>query len=376
MGDGVVSKQIKVCFVMPKAYPLFNPNAEGVFGGAEVDLYLLAGELSKDVGFKVDFVTADYGQADIEQIGNVRVIKSLDFDRSMVSGAMRIWKALKRSDADIYIVKTASPGAALIAFFCKLHNRSFVYRSASSRETDGQYIKANFFLGRAFKYALRNAKAVLVQNDIDKTSLESSVGIDSIVIPNGHDLSMTPSQSRQFILWVGRSDDVKKPGKFLTLAEQFPQEIFMMICQPATGDNNYESLCQRAESINNLIFHRKVSFNEIDKFFEHAKVLVNTSDSEGFPNTFIQACKNATAILTLNVNPDGFLDEYGCGVCCKGDEATLATELKQLLLEDGFLRMGRNGRKYVEEKHDIAKIIDRYKTIFLELVEQGNNAGS
>ena len=33
-------KTVSVCFVSPKAYPLFNPDCKGVFGGAEVDLYL------------------------------------------------------------------------------------------------------------------------------------------------------------------------------------------------------------------------------------------------------------------------------------------------------------------------------------------------
>ena len=58
--------KIRVCFVSPKAYPIFNPDIESVFGGAEVDLYMIATELAKDPDFNVSFIAADYGQADEE----------------------------------------------------------------------------------------------------------------------------------------------------------------------------------------------------------------------------------------------------------------------------------------------------------------------
>ena len=57
-----MENKIKVCFVCPKAYPLFNETVEGVFGGSEVDLYYLGTELAKDGDFDVSFVVADYGQ--------------------------------------------------------------------------------------------------------------------------------------------------------------------------------------------------------------------------------------------------------------------------------------------------------------------------
>jgi glycosyltransferase involved in cell wall biosynthesis len=98
-------------------------------------------------------------------------------------------------------------------------------------------------------------------------------------------------------------------------------------------------------------------------------VFVNTSDYEGFPNTFIQACKSATAILSLNVNPDNFLDKHNCGISCNGNWPLLVDSLRYLLEEDRCLKMGINGKKYVEEYHDVTKIIKQYKELFEELVK-------
>jgi hypothetical protein len=55
------SRKIRVCFVNPKAYPLFNPDIQKVFGGAEVDFICWATELETNKRFEVQFV-CDYGQ--------------------------------------------------------------------------------------------------------------------------------------------------------------------------------------------------------------------------------------------------------------------------------------------------------------------------
>jgi glycosyltransferase involved in cell wall biosynthesis len=141
-----------------------------------------------------------------------------------------------------------------------------------------------------------------------------------------------------------------------------------MICQRATGDRQYDALKKQAATVQNLQFIERVPFNEIDKYFQKAKVLVNTSDSEGFPNTFIQAGKWATAILSLNVNPDGFLDKYNCGICCGGDRQRLADALRSMLEGSKYLELGANARSYVEKNHDIKEVAERYKDVFRRVV--------
>jgi glycosyltransferase involved in cell wall biosynthesis len=360
----------RICFICPKAYPLFNPEVKEYFAGAEVDLYLLATELAKDRNFMVSFVTADYGQKPTETREAVTIIKGLDFSKNSLSVAIRIWQALRCADADIYMLKTASPGVPLVAVFCRIHHKIFAYRTASIPECDGTYLNQHFFLGRAFVWSLRQAKIIFAQNNSDKDDLKQTTGLDSVVIPNGHRISQPQKRLRDSILWVGRSDKVKGPGKFIELAQKFPQEKFVMICQQATGDRNYDRLCDEAKSVANIEFYERVPFHEVDRFFQQAKVLVNTSDFEGFSNTFIQACLCETAILSLNVNPDGFLNKYSCGSCCDGNEEQLPDVLKSLLAEDRYVQMGRNGRKYAEEKHDIKKIAEQYKELFFNLVHK------
>jgi glycosyltransferase involved in cell wall biosynthesis len=366
-------KKIKVCFVAPKAYPIFNPDKGTYFGGAEVDLYYLATEFARDNNFETSFIVADYGQKDVEIIEDVAVFKSLDFRRNALNGLLRTWNALKKADADIYFLKCASAGVPLVTWFCKLHKRKFIYRLASSLESDGTFIKQNPIIGRLFAWSLRQAAIVFSQNSVDADNLMKTIGVSAQVIPNGHRLTSMHEQTRDIVLWVGRDVPVKNPECFLELAKAFHNENFTIVCQTLNNDGHYEDLIAKAGEIQNLRFIRHVPFNQIDTYFQRARVFVNTSHSEGFPNTFIQACKSGTAILSFKVNPDGFLDKFDCGICCQGDFAKMVDSLKHLLSNEAYFRLGKNGRQYVEERHDIIKIADQYKSIFYRLYENAQH---
>ena len=361
-------RKIRVCFVGPKAYPIFNPDIQSVFGGAEVDLYMVATELAKDEGFDVSFIVADYGQPQEEMRENVRLLKSLDFKQNPITGALKIWKAFKRTDADIYIMKTASPGVLLVHRFCKRHHRMFIYKTAHEHECNGVYFQEHPLMGRFFVNSLKKAAQVIVQNKQDQTNLEKYFSVESVVIANGHRTPENTEGKKETILWVGRSAAFKGPWRFLKLAKKFPEKRFVMICQRASDDTQYNDLKIDASKINNLTFIERVPFHEIDGYFEQARVFVNTSDSEGFPNTFIQACKASTAILSYAVNPDGFLDTHQCGINCCGNETTLMDQLHEMLDGDRCLKLGRNGKVYVMEKHDLTKIVEQYKKLFREIV--------
>jgi glycosyltransferase involved in cell wall biosynthesis len=368
MGNTDVTKSVRVCFISPKSYPLFNDKVTSVFGGAEVDAWLLATELATDERFAVSAIVADYGQPDAETRDGVRIMKGLDFSKSAMVNARHLWRTMKASNADVFFLESASPGIPFTALYCWMKDRRFVYRMASRLESDGTYVRQHPIFGRLFLWAIRKAACVIAQNDSDRMDLISLAGIESEVISNGQRIPSVVSKDKAGpILWVGRSDPVKRPDLFVELARRIPGERFTMICQCATGDAKYDQLKAEAASVSNLTFIERVPFRQVDEYFQRARVFVNTSDSEGFPNAFIQACKNGTAILSLSVNPDDFLTRYGCGAACRGDFRAMISQLKSILIGEGYLALGNKGRAYAQEKHDITRVIERYKEIFREV---------
>ena len=89
----------KVCFVIPRSYYLFNPNAENAknkVGGAQKQAYLLSTELAKNINFDVHFILADFAQPDFERIENVSLWKSFNFNDNILKRTRKLIKTLKK----------------------------------------------------------------------------------------------------------------------------------------------------------------------------------------------------------------------------------------------------------------------------------------
>ena len=355
---------LNVCFVSLDAYPLFNPSFGGNHGGSEIDAYMTGTKLAKDSRFRVTFITANSCQGSEEIINGIRLIKCDGLNKNMLLAGVSLWQAMKRADCNIYFRKTPTLPTFLAALFCRLKGKLFVYRCASANNCNGEYIRQHWFKGGLFKWSLKQAAVVMVQNRTDVELLKQTTGINSVFIPNGHRLTLLPELPRDGILWVGRSTAVKRPDLFIELAKQTPQQRFVMVCEQCSENWHYNRLVEEAQQVSNIEFHKSVPFAKINSFFQCAKIFVNTSDFEGFPNTFIQACAAGVPILSLNTNPDGFLEKYRCGICSKGNWADFIRHATTLLDSKIQSEYGQNGRKYVAENHDIEKIIEQYKKLF------------
>jgi glycosyltransferase involved in cell wall biosynthesis len=144
-----------------------------------------------------------------------------------------------------------------------------------------------------------------------------------------------------------------------------------MICRRATGDQKYGELVDRAKKVKNLQFLKRVHFDEMEDNFQRAKLFVCTSKGEGFPNTYVEACKHSTPILSLSVNPDNFLNRFNCGICAGDDWNKFSSQLGVLLDPKKRDEYGKNARRYAEQNHDITKIVEKYKEVFAQLVGNG-----
>ena len=87
---------------------------------------------------------------------------------------------------------------------------------------------------------------------------------------------------------------------------------------------------------------------------------------------FIQAAKNQTPIISLNVNPDNFLNLYECGFYCNDNLNELIQNLK-ILLEDQELynRYAHNCFEYVKRNHDIQQVVKQWIKLIKILSNNG-----
>jgi hypothetical protein len=80
-------------------------------------------------------------------------------------------------------------------------------------------------------------------------------------------------------------------------------------------------VAREAASCPNLRFIESVPYHRIQDHYDRARIFVNTSEWEGWPNSFIQAGLGRAALLSLAVNPDGLFEKFRLGVWAGGDLA-------------------------------------------------------
>ena len=361
---------IELCFFMKDAYPLFNPSCSGVFGGAEVDLYFISRELAKKERYRVRFFVGDYGQPDIEEIDNVTMVKlkysNLSrFDKWYHKILRRVYivKELFCDGSDILITKTASDTLGYITVINKLlKGKRVLFKLGSDIDADIEsWKKRNPVLYFFYKYSVRYVDCIICQTEAQQRMLGPRLHKKSLVIKNAFPAGKQRSTGKkEHILWVSRYDYMKRPEIFIGLARALPQERFLMV-MPGEGEGK-SSVLEEARKTENLTFLESIPFNSMQDYFNRAKCFVNTSEFEGFPNTFIQAGLGATPILSFNVNPDNFIDEYSLG-CFSNDSLERAVDFIKRLDADRILYHGNNALKYVEEHHDLNKTVAQYERI-------------
>lgn len=356
---------MKICFISPKSYLLFNPKTKGSFGGSEVQLYLLGKGLVKNRKLKIVFMVGDYGQAEKEFVDGVEVYKFFNFKSPKIFNVISFLKIFNKINGDVYIQRAMSSFSFLIALLCKFKKKKFIYMIANNKEVERRGI-----IGLVFNFA----SVIIVQNKFQEEALKKrNVKKIKLILSSGDEIKNDKDFIRNkedYILWVGRIEKHYKNSEgFLELAKMMPSKEFLMIGQPATGQKSYfKDIRKDLQKIKNIKFIESVSFFEINKYFEKAKIFVSTSFSEGFPHTFVQAVQNGTPIISLNVNPNNFLSGYNCGFMCKGDFKIMMKNIERLFNDKSLYdQFSNNCYCYAKQNHDITintlKFLDVVKNL-------------
>jgi glycosyltransferase involved in cell wall biosynthesis len=370
------SKKIKVCFYAETAYAFFSEQKNINHGGAELQLYFLSKTLAKSDNTEVSLITGDYGQEQITQKENIRLVKGFSSETGKsslqkIGNAVKFFRLLKKIQPDILVTTTANALAGIAGLYAKMHKAKHLHRTAHLIDVNGSWIKQNRLAGILYRFGLKNADKIITQNDEHKKILRETHGLNSEVFKNIFPIKKQTQTDKKHVLWVGRFQAWKQPELFLRLAEKLPRQEFVMICPYHEKDYPaWHKLKKNAAKLTNLKLIQQVAFSEIQNYFNTALLFVNTSEAEGFPNTFLQAAQAESPIASLSVNPDGFITRYNCGIFAANDFNKLVNETKKLLDNPELLQQkGKNAGQYLKENHDAKILGKRFGEIITELAK-------
>jgi len=271
---------------------------------------------------------------------------------------------MNKADADIYYQRAASMLTGVVAAFSQYSRRKSIFAVAGEP-------KIRFSRDRwLYEYGVRNVDCVIAQNEAQQQVVRRKFNRDAILIPNCY-------QSAEFgeevphggVLWAAMIRKVKRPDLFLDLVESLPGVQFTMV-GGRSGEEGalYEVIEKRAREIKNLNFTGFVPYASVHEYFGAADLFVNTSDSEGFPNTFLQSW--ACGVPTIS-----FID---CGARWNGQPVGrivssidgMRESIRRLLIDDqDRLRVGAECRQYVQANHSTNTVLDRFEEVLSCLLQ-------
>jgi glycosyltransferase involved in cell wall biosynthesis len=365
---------MKICFLglynLPVLAREYNSNH---IGGEEVQQTLLARALVRR-GHQVSMVCLDYGQTDGAQWHGVTVYKAyvptagvrvLRFIHPRWTG---IWSALGRANADIYYTSCAGMHVGLLAAFCGRRKKGQVFRLASNQDVDPALPGIQFKRDKVlYRYGLKKAHAVLSQHRFQQELLMRNFGVrsevaDMLVDPPERELPLAARDVH--VLWVNNFRDLKRPDLAIDLASRMPDVRMHMVGGVLPGfERLYQAIQARAQAQHNLCFHGRTPYHDVGDLYDRARVFVNTSDIEGFPNSYLQSWRRGVPVVAF-FDPDGLIQREKLGFIVQSMQEMV--DCVRLLLTDDatWYAHSERCRNYMATRHADDVVLAPYLEAF------------
>lgn len=315
---------MKVCLVGLPNLPVLAPEFRHHPVGGEGVQHSLLGQALARRGHDVSMVVADYGQSDGAIYSGVKTIKAFRLEagvpvlRFIYPRWIKLWDALTKADAQVYYVSCAGMELGAVAMFCGKHRRGVIFRTASDADCDPGKLLVRYWRDRKlYEYGLRRADAILVQSEFQRGLMHRNYGLDSRPARLLIDTRMVETDETHKdidLLWLANLRQAKRPDRVLDVATRLPNFRISIAGGRYAGEHLlYSQIAEAAQRLPNVTFHGQVAYQDVGALFNRAKIFINTSDIEGFPNTYLQAWIRGLPVVAT-FDPDGIISREGLGV--------------------------------------------------------------
>lgn len=312
-----------ICFLGLDNLPALSmAHAHLGVGGEAIQQTLIAKALARR-GHEVSMLVYDLGQPDELRIDGVRLLKTyrphagLPLARFVHPRWTSVMRALRRAGADAYYTSCAGINVAQVAIAARERGAVSVFRLASDADCDPARLIIPYWYGkRIYEWGLPRVDRILSQSEAQRRLMQANYGRDSqvagMLVDRGNPPLPFPERTID-ALWVGNLRRVKRPDLMVELARRLGDLACEMVggTQPRE-ESLFTDTQAAARSLPNLRFDGPQPYARVGAVFDAARVFVNTSDTEGFPNTYLQAWARGVPVVAF-FDPDGVIAREGLG---------------------------------------------------------------
>jgi glycosyltransferase involved in cell wall biosynthesis len=313
---------IRICIVGLDSYGMLSGEGDLRYIGGESVQHVLLARAWRDLGHEVSIIVHDEGQGPRRVVDGITAlaahtrkggIPGLRFFHPRASGLVA---ALSAADADVYYQSPAGANTGITAWYCRMTGRRFMFRVASDTDCDKEHSRIRFLRDRMlYDFGLRRADVIAAQTDYQARLLRENHDLESTVI---NMMVEPPARIAAVdkdidVLWLSNLRALKRPELVLELARQLPDVKFTLAGGPMPGGQTYfDDVAAAAARLPNVTMLGPVRYADTGALFDRARIFLNTSSIEGFPNTFLQAWIRAVPVVSF-FDPDGLVNRLQLG---------------------------------------------------------------
>jgi len=274
---------------------------------------------------------------------------------------------LRRIDPDIVFIQTAGEQVAAAALYKRLARKRLVFAGASDPDfARGTLPGMSRWHSMLYRLGLRAADAILVQNQDQLRALARNFGRDGRLLQNGYgEPTAQPGRFDGHVLWAATVKPLKRPDFFIELARRVPQRRFVMVGGPGLDPDArayFDRMMRAAADVPNLQVVGHVPFEQVGRWFDGTALVINTSEYEGLPNTFMQAWLRGTPTLSF-VRPESTPGVSGTLACKTLDH--MVDETQRLTADRvAWTRASKACRAHFQAHHTIEQVTRHYGEVF------------
>ena len=351
-----------------EAYPNLRPGVAEEAGGAGFQLLEIARVL-RDRGWPVAFVVGDYGQPFHEVIDGFDVYRAnrVAYDKSVrrsLDNLGRLWRAMKAARARHYVLRSTRFLSFFVMVYARLLGGRYTFMVANLPHCLREELEGlPKIFRRLYALSLRWGHGVTVQSQEQKQLLLENFGIDAPVIPNG--IAVPPLVAPRLdgehdIVWVASFKPQKRADVLIAMIRLLPGRRFLVAGGPGPDLQRSQLLMDELAALPNVTFVGFVPPDQVGDVYGKARLFLNTSDWEGFPNGFLYAWSRGLPVASLKVDPDGVVRERDLGLV-DPDPARLAAAMDRLLDDpERYAAMALRCHGHVAAAHSLERLADAF----------------
>lgn len=350
---------MKICF-----YIGYYPD---IVGGAEIQSKYLAEYLKNNNS--IVYISIGHPKNEVVIDNNIKIYKLkkpiyFDFITIYFFTFLKVKKILQIENPSILYQRIFNNYTFYLSFFLKRKKIKYKLHLADEYSITFRKNFKSYIRKFIFSRLVKNNCHFITQTSTQSEMLKSLNITNYTQFPNVHPTpNILYTSNKNEIVWIGKLNSHKQVEIFISMANKlrhYNKYIFTIITK--TYNNNYsKSIIKEISSCKNIKLIPNMSNEDVNDYInKYAYLLVNTSISEGFSNTFIQAWMRGVPVISLNSDPDNVIEKYGLGVYCRGNTNLQIKSVSKFIESEDF---------HLKTKHNCITFSNKYYSLQSRIIE-------